>query len=160
MESESFNKWVTLAANIGVIAGIIFLAIELRQNTDAQMSQTIHSLNTDMREIFDMTEDYINTTSKNHSALTQEEKLIRRTWFTRVMRIYENQWYQYTRGYLDEEFFRAYQQHLRITLGTEDYADLWELRTGLGFFHSGFVQYVDTYLANNPPYSTEEIRLP
>ena len=30
---DGVNKWLTLAANIGVIAGIIFLALEIRQNT-------------------------------------------------------------------------------------------------------------------------------
>ena len=35
MTSQSFNRWVTLGANVGVIAGIIFLAVEIRQNTDS-----------------------------------------------------------------------------------------------------------------------------
>ena len=34
MNSESLNRWLTLGANLGVIAGIIFLAIELRQNNE------------------------------------------------------------------------------------------------------------------------------
>ena len=34
MNTESLNRWLTLAANLGVIAGIVFLAIELRQNND------------------------------------------------------------------------------------------------------------------------------
>jgi len=32
---ESTNRWLTFAANIGVLAGIIFLAYELQQNTVA-----------------------------------------------------------------------------------------------------------------------------
>jgi hypothetical protein len=32
MKLDSLNKWLTLLANLGVVAGIIFLAIELRQN--------------------------------------------------------------------------------------------------------------------------------
>lgn len=32
MKLESLNRWLTLLANIGVIAGIVFLAIEVRQN--------------------------------------------------------------------------------------------------------------------------------
>lgn len=31
MNTDSVNKWLTLAANIGVLAGIIFLSIEIRQ---------------------------------------------------------------------------------------------------------------------------------
>ena len=32
MNIDSTNKWLTLAANFGVVAGIIFLGIEVRQN--------------------------------------------------------------------------------------------------------------------------------
>ena len=32
MKSDNLNKWLTLLANFGVIAGIIFLAVEVRQN--------------------------------------------------------------------------------------------------------------------------------
>ena len=34
MNSEKLNDWPTLAANVGVIAGIVGLAIEIRQNSD------------------------------------------------------------------------------------------------------------------------------
>ena len=34
MNTESLNRWLTLSANVGVIAGIIFLAVELRQNNE------------------------------------------------------------------------------------------------------------------------------
>ena len=32
MNLDNLNKWLTLLANIGVVAGIVFLAIEVRQN--------------------------------------------------------------------------------------------------------------------------------
>jgi hypothetical protein len=35
MNLENLNKWLSLAANLGVIAGIIFLAIEIRQNQES-----------------------------------------------------------------------------------------------------------------------------
>ena len=39
MNLDSTNRWLTLAANIGVMAGIIFLAFELQQNTVATQLQ-------------------------------------------------------------------------------------------------------------------------
>ena len=33
MHNASLNKWLTLIANISVVVGIVFLAIEVRQNT-------------------------------------------------------------------------------------------------------------------------------
>ena len=35
MNKDSLNTWLTLAANIGVLIGIIFLAVEIQQNTQA-----------------------------------------------------------------------------------------------------------------------------
>ena len=38
------NDWLSLAANFGVIAGIIFLAVEVNQNTEAQQAASGYSL--------------------------------------------------------------------------------------------------------------------
>ena len=37
---ERINQWLTLVANLAVIAGILFLAYEIEQNTDAVRSAT------------------------------------------------------------------------------------------------------------------------
>ena len=37
MNSQKLNDWLTLAANVGVIAGIVILAIEIRQNYEKGM---------------------------------------------------------------------------------------------------------------------------
>jgi hypothetical protein len=34
MDADRANRWLTLVANVGVIAGIIFFAVELRQNNE------------------------------------------------------------------------------------------------------------------------------
>ena len=39
MNSHKLNRWLTLAANIGVIAGIILLAVELQQNNELLAAQ-------------------------------------------------------------------------------------------------------------------------
>ena len=39
MDSDRLNKWLSLGANLGVLAGIIFLAVEIRQNSDLARMQ-------------------------------------------------------------------------------------------------------------------------
>ena len=39
MNSDQFARWLTIGANIGVVVGIIFLAIELHQNSELLESQ-------------------------------------------------------------------------------------------------------------------------
>ena len=41
MNVEKWRRWLTLAANVGVLAGIIFLAVEIRQNTLAVQATAI-----------------------------------------------------------------------------------------------------------------------
>lgn len=46
MDSDRLNRWLTLVANLAVVAGIIFLAFELRQNNlllEAQARSTAAS---------------------------------------------------------------------------------------------------------------------
>ena len=149
---------VGLLANLAVIAGIVFLVVEISQNTEAMRSQTVQALQAEFREIFDYPPGFLEAANKDESLLTPEEEQIRRTFFSRIMRIYENQWYQYSRGYLDEELFRAYQQHVRITLGNGYNKRLWELRRDLGFFHEDFVAHVESFLSENPPFDIDEVR--
>ncbi len=40
MKTDSINRWLILGANLGVLVGIIFLAIELRQNNELLEAQT------------------------------------------------------------------------------------------------------------------------
>ena len=35
MDFDKLNRWMTLVANLGVVAGLIFLSIEIRQNTES-----------------------------------------------------------------------------------------------------------------------------
>lgn len=44
MNSERLNRWLTLGANVGVIAGIIFLGFELRQNNQLLVEQARYSM--------------------------------------------------------------------------------------------------------------------
>ncbi len=35
MDTDKLNRWMTLIANVGVVTGLVFLAIEVRQNTES-----------------------------------------------------------------------------------------------------------------------------
>jgi len=52
MELQKLNHWLTLLANLGVIAGIIFLAVELRQNNEMMRAQTRSQLANEVTELF------------------------------------------------------------------------------------------------------------
>ena len=45
MSNGKWNEWLSLVANFGVIAGLIFLAFEIRQNTTQLRSEASYSIN-------------------------------------------------------------------------------------------------------------------
>ena len=50
MNLDNLNKWLTLIANVGVIAGILFLAYEIRQNTQMMQAAAIQESTNIARE--------------------------------------------------------------------------------------------------------------
>ena len=44
MDIERTNQWLTLIANVGVLVGVIFLAVELRHSSNAISAQTQDSI--------------------------------------------------------------------------------------------------------------------
>lgn len=53
MTMDKLNQWLTLLANVGVIAGIVFLGIEIRQNTEMIQSQTRDSISEKQIAVFE-----------------------------------------------------------------------------------------------------------
>lgn len=44
MNSTKLKDWLTLVANVAVVSGIVFLAIEIRQNNELRRSQSRQTL--------------------------------------------------------------------------------------------------------------------
>ncbi len=51
MDSDRLNRWVSLGANIAVLAGILFLAFELQQNTLATQLEAASNFHNSYSEI-------------------------------------------------------------------------------------------------------------
>lgn len=52
MNMDSVNKWLIFVANLGVIAGIVFLAFELRQTQDIAKAQIRNEISLAAQERF------------------------------------------------------------------------------------------------------------
>ena len=117
MDWDRVNRWLTLGANIGVLAGIILILTELNQNADlmrAQMSQSrADSLTARYADL--MHSDYWPTIlAKRNKAgspdrwaasLTPEELERVKLYLYLEMNDLRNQYYQFKEGYLDESIW-------------------------------------------------------
>ena len=120
MNADSVNKWLTLSANIGVVIGLILLLVEIDQNSDLVRAQ-IHQARADA-QVSRMdgrsdSEHLVPALQKVRAAggfhdlssmdqLTQNE-VARLSWYLRSRHTdYDNLFYQYQQGYLDEEYYQ------------------------------------------------------
>ena len=101
------NQWLMLAANLGVLAGIFFLAFEIRQNSDALISASRQGLLESDLAILDNFYEHpeVYGTTFHPEARGNPEQLRLEIYFIGVMRTREFAWQQYRRGLLDEETF-------------------------------------------------------
>jgi len=111
MNIEKLNQWLTFGANVGVLAGIIFLAYELQQNTQMMKSQTRAQVSEAIIDNVDMGRepDVMRATLKlaNNEQLTVEEEFILDNAANATFRMWENNYYQFRSGLFDESEFEA-----------------------------------------------------
>ncbi len=120
MNADNVNKWLTLSANIGVVFGLILLLIELDQNNDLVRAQ-IHQARSDTQvarfenradtehlapllEKMQLSGGIANLSSSDE--LTPEELYRLRAYLQGRHQDYDNLFYQYQQGYLDEEYYQ------------------------------------------------------
>jgi hypothetical protein len=108
MDSDKINRWLTLAANIGVLAGIIFLAMELQQNNEILSAQARRD-QLDARSaagalvIANADLSMILFKASNGDTLTPFEEYRFGRWGYQVFRNWEWQYDEYLEGTLSEE---------------------------------------------------------
>ena len=151
MKTDDVNKWLTLAANIGVLAGIFFLAFEIRQNSEfmeVQITQARADIAiTNMSEIYNS--EYIPGIVEKLSEnleLSFEELFRYENYLRAQFRLMDNVYNQYLNGMLGESskddvidfskdtFFNSPDTQLTISI--------WEKQKAA--FTDEFVEIVDT----------------
>jgi len=121
LKLSSINEWLTLAANLGVLAGILFLGLEISQNTAALRSTAYENRTNTLFDQFNMitsSEELMTGLAKMQwntnfcdpdpslvSALTDEENIAVSVYFRANWARYQNAHFQFQEGVLDEAYF-------------------------------------------------------
>ena len=148
MNMDSVNKWLMLVANIGVIAGIVFLAVEVSQNTKvAQSSARQESLNAELW-LLEKGFEYPgifgnNTTEIDIPNLSEDELFQAQVYYLAYFRVRENLWLQYDNGVLDEATWNSYRSTFVYEIGQEPgLKEFWTAVTS-NFFTPAFVEDIN-----------------
>jgi len=151
MRTKQLNNWLTLAANLAVLAGIIFLAIEISQNTDmmrTQMNQSRAELAMNEAESL-YNSDYIPallTKISQGGDVSAEERERYSHLFRALNRNWDNQLRQYREGFLDDNIPRSVRRAVIREIASTNLArELWEQTKQI--YSDEYIAFVDGILA-------------
>lgn len=85
MNIDRLNKWLTLVANLAILGGLVFLALEIQQNTNAIRSATVQAATNVAREhplMFVQNPDVNRLAMADYDSLSEEDRQ-RRFWLSR-----------------------------------------------------------------------------
>lgn len=147
---DNLNKWLTLLANIGVVAGIIFLGVELRQNSETaelQAAQNYVNLSheLDFRIVDDPALATLLLTPPENRTPTESLRVDR--WMFGALRTWENGYYLHSKGVLDDELWLGQEAFMADLLKrNEEQRNYYQKNSK--FFSEGFIAYLDGLLEN------------
>jgi len=148
MDPDRLNRWITLAANVGVLVGIFLLVIELRQNTESaelQAAQSYVSLShqLDFRIVDDPS--LIDLFLTPPDEMTAEDLVRLDRWHFGVFRTWENGFFLHSRGVLDDDLWSgqaAFMAHMMQS--SEDERAYYQ--SNRDYFSREFVEFLDGLL--------------
>ena len=121
---ERLNRWLTLAANIGVLAGILFLSFELRQNTVASRLQAASNFQDSFSEIeffIARNPEFAELLDKGRRGVpvSDVDQLRLTVFYGTVLRTWQNTHLQYLSGALDKQIWQGSETRFAIILGED-----------------------------------------
>ena len=149
MDRSRLNEWLAIATNIAVLAGIIILAIEIRQNSTAIRSSVLQSVSNESTPLYlalatnsELRETWI-LGSADPSALTESQGLQSNTtmhvWFSNA----QNWYSQALSGVLDEDIADGHWTTMATMHSTSPgFRQYWESRSYL--YTPAFRRFVET----------------
>lgn len=154
MKKSDLGPMITILANIGVIAGIVFLAVELRQNTIASRSAAFQALGvataetwfgfSENREVSDAIWAVDEGGAEAFQSLTPSDRYLVRNVVIGWLRLFETTYIQVEQGLLEPDAME--------TLGYRGFLDSVLLETTWqevkGFVTPAFGQYIESSQRN------------
>ena len=154
----SFMDTAQLLGNLGefvgaivIVATLIYLATQVRQNTNALHAQSRQSLlSAGQAELFAMMENPdIPLALKKTTPLTPEEQIRMTWWFAAAMRTREFAWLQYQNGVIDEVQWHTESLAIQNVLASHNGRTWWD-SVGRKIFSAEFVSFVDDLIRDHP----------
>jgi hypothetical protein len=152
MNMAKLQEILSLIASVGVIASIIFLGIEMQQNTDMMQSQTRNSIVENQLSFYESITDnpqlaVIMTELRKDAdfyASGSPERTRYHFFAMSQLRMWENEWYQYQKGLFDQKEFDSRVNTWKTNIAVPINAIIWtNIR---GAFSEDFRDYLNAIM--------------
>jgi hypothetical protein len=147
MDLTTLALWTQVVSSLAVLGTVIYLAIEIRQNTIALKSQTHSTLFEGAQtEILVLLEnpDIVRAMTTD-DALSEEDYIKLSAFLTAFLRAREFTWLQFQQGVVGEDSLDTEKTIIKNTINVERNL-LWWRNVGKGAFGPGFVVFVDSLI--------------
>jgi hypothetical protein len=118
-----------LLAAMATLATLIYLAIQIRQNTKAVKGSTLNSITQHKQFKIRWSSEIAETYRKSvadPTSLTSTEELLMSDWLIASLIARENEYYQYNQGLLDYDNWQSSEKAIRMVLGTRWATNWWK----------------------------------
>jgi hypothetical protein len=153
MNWEAIGAIGEVAGAIGVIATLIYLAIQIRSNTKAMRAQSIsdvtHNMKTEMGFILQGHDNAAMLMKmQKDEPMTDKELMLADAFLTAAFITRQNEYFQYQQGILDLEVLHSTKHPIVLLLSSPTSRSWWD-NEGKLMVAESFAQYVDEVLVEN-----------
>jgi len=152
MDSDRLNRWMTLGANFAVLAGILLLLIELRQNTESIELQAAQSYLALSHELdFRIVDDpsLIELILKPKDERTRADFVRLDRWYFGVLRSWENGFFLHSKGVLDDDLWSGQEAFMTDLLKRDEELQNF-YQTNRRHYSERFTAFLDGLLKAEP----------
>jgi hypothetical protein len=146
---QDLNQWLTLIANIAVVGGLVFLALEVRHNSKVSQIQTHTELMNVGHEIHNWKRDpqfaeVVVKAKEGFSELSPSEQEQFSTFVFELLNLWEHVMSAYRKGLMTESYWIAWNDTFHPNLSNPSWLTVWN--SAKTYFSAEFQEHVDSYI--------------
>jgi hypothetical protein len=145
MDSAKLNDWMQVGGIFALVASLVFVGLQMKQSQEIALANQYQARAEAAQDMFmTMQESGISMSSmrKPLSEKTPQEVVAAYNIASWGWTQYDNHFYQYNAGFLDDESWEGLSLRIRDLYGNCDVRNIWE--SGRQYYRSSFVEYVES----------------
>lgn len=152
MDSAKLNDWLQVIGLFGVIASLIFVGLQMKQDQEIALSSAYQSradastqLWSDMAANLALIEAEVKSEELGYDSLTPQEKALLAYSAQAWLHLFENVHFQYVNGFISEEHWRRSREAFKPDFRTAATRSLYE--SNPGYWRESFQKVINELIA-------------